>query len=81
MMIAFAPLCSQRVWLLTLLVSTFAADGVVVMSLDDTIERRWLIEGCGPLLLPVDAAADSDGALPRRSRLKASGHSSERVGD
>lgn len=27
--------------LLALLVSTFAADGVVVMGLDDTIERRW----------------------------------------
>jgi len=27
--------------LLSLLVSTFAADGVIVMGLDDTIERRW----------------------------------------
>jgi DDE superfamily endonuclease len=27
--------------LLALLVSTFAADGVIVMGLDDTIERRW----------------------------------------
>ncbi|MFH7245155.1 MAG: transposase, partial [Spirulina sp.] len=27
--------------LLSLLVRTFAADGVIVMGLDDTIERRW----------------------------------------
>ncbi|MEP0930298.1 MULTISPECIES: transposase [Cyanophyceae] len=27
--------------LLTILVTTFAADGVMVMGLDDTIERRW----------------------------------------
>ncbi|MGF1571244.1 MAG: hypothetical protein ACFCVD_24745, partial [Nodosilinea sp.] len=27
--------------LLSILVTTFAADGVMVMGLDDTIERRW----------------------------------------
>jgi hypothetical protein len=27
--------------LLSILVRTFAADGVIVMVLDDTIERRW----------------------------------------
>jgi hypothetical protein len=31
---------ASRIWL-NLLVKTFAADGVILMGLDDAIERRW----------------------------------------